>query len=155
MKTTLLSIALTFVIVTTASSTTIRFSEVCPKDTPDSISMPLKHKDQTEVLFVKNAVIASDKDIQSAFYFKDDQGGGISMTLFPESAKRFDDAIKDLRGHRLAIIVDDNLISAPTLQTTHLNGRVQITGNFSEEEAKKIASNLSQKKTEQGAAANP
>jgi preprotein translocase subunit SecD len=155
MKTTLASLVTILTIAATGISATVRFSEVCAKGTPNSKSMQFENSGQTETLFIKDASIATDADIQSAASFKDNNGYGISITLFPESAKRFDDSIKNLRDQRLGIIIDDKLASAPTLRVTQFNGRLQITGNFSEETAKEVASSLNKKKTEQGAAANP
>jgi preprotein translocase subunit SecD len=137
------------------TATTIEFSEVCSEETPNSHSILLKHNDQNMVLFIKNQPLVTEKDIQSAFYFKDNYASGISITLFPESGKQFDDSIKDLKNHQIAIIINGKAISAPTLYETHFNGKLQITGNLSDEEAKKIAIDLNSKKTEQGAAANP
>jgi preprotein translocase subunit SecD len=154
-----MKIILTFIAIiltaAAATATTIEFSEVCSEETPKSHSLPIKHNDQNEILFIKNQPLITEKDIQSAFYFKDNYGAGISITLFPESGKQFDNSIKDLKNHRIAIIINGKAISAPTLYETHFNGKLQITGNLSDEEAKKIAIDLNSKKTEQGAAANP
>jgi preprotein translocase subunit SecD len=40
---------------------------------------------------------------------------------------------------QLAIVLDDEVQSAPTVETNNFNGEVQITGQFSEEEAKDLA----------------
>jgi preprotein translocase subunit SecD len=45
-------------------------------------------------------------------------------------------------GQQLAIIVDAEVISAPTIQEAITGGRGEITGSFSEQEAKDLATNL-------------
>ena len=155
MKTTLTSIILFLLILTSAESEIIRFSEVCADGTPNSTKLVLKDRNYAETLSVKNDVIASDSDIENVSFLKDEQGPVISLTFSKDSATRIDAAIKDLLGHRLAIIIDGKIVSAPVLRTSQLNGRVHITGNFSEEEAKSIAETFNHRKTEQGAAANP
>ena len=152
----ILTFLLTLAVVFTTSAiaeTTVRFSEVCAADTPKSTSMKSVSHDET--LQVKDAALITEKDIQSSFPFSDSQGWGVSITLTPESSKRFDDALQNLYGKRLAIIVDDKLVSAPTLMLKRANGKLQITGNFSESEARKISSDLNKNTVEQGAAANP
>ncbi len=61
-----------------------------------------------------------------------------------EGTKMFADITKGNVGKRFAIFVDDELISAPTIQAEITNGEAQITGNFTAEEAKSLASRLNE-----------
>jgi preprotein translocase subunit SecD len=162
MKIHLLAVAILTLVTTSGIADQLRVSFVCPDGAPDSSPMILKNKDHAETLSIENKSILSARDIQNAFVFKSIDHNDptwieycVSLTLFPKSADRFDNSIKGKQGGRLGIIINDALVSAPTLQTDHVKGRMIISGNFSEEEAQKIASGLTSKKTEQGAAANP
>ena len=51
----------------------------------------------------------------------------------------------ELKGKRLAILIDGRLITAPMIQETISGGEVQISGNFTKEEAEDIAKGLTPK----------
>jgi preprotein translocase subunit SecD len=132
-------------LVTCASafcSTEVRLSPAFSSDIPNTTKINDTYGDP---MYVSTTPLITNKDIQSASMFIDEQGPGISITLKPESAKRVDEALKSLYQQRLAIFVNEKLVSAPTLQTTHFGGRVQITSHFSKAEATKIASDLNGK----------
>ena len=54
----------------------------------------------------------------------------------------FSDVTTRLEGKQLAIVVDDRVISAPTVQSPITNGSGVITGNFTERSAKDLATQL-------------
>ncbi len=75
--------------------------------------------------------------------------GGISepqvnLKFNSEGAKLFADITKRNLGKRVAIFVDDKLVSAPTVQAEIVDGRAVISGNFEIEEAKKLAQQLNE-----------
>jgi len=59
-----------------------------------------------------------------------------------EGAKLFEELTERNKGKPLAIYIDNNLISAPIVQDKISGGRAQISGNFTIQEAKKLANNL-------------
>ena len=65
----------------------------------------------------------------------------IEFELTDAAGKRFGDVTRDNIGHRLAIILDGQLYSAPNIQS-EIDGNGQITGHFTEEEAQKLAAVL-------------
>ena len=72
------------------------------------------------------------------------QGGGdagwqISFTLTGEGSRRFAEVTQRLVGQRLAIVLDGVVQSAPVIEEAITGGQGQITGNFTEEEAKDLA----------------
>jgi preprotein translocase subunit SecD len=68
------------------------------------------------------------------------QGGWeVSFTLNGEGAKKFGDATTKLVGRQLAIVLDNIVISAPTVQNAITGGSGVITGNFTADEAKNLA----------------
>jgi len=72
---------------------------------------------------------------------------GISMQMNPTGAKKWrkitQDAIKESNNkRRVAIVLDNVVYSAPTVQSEIPNGSSSITGNFTQEDAKDIANIL-------------
>jgi preprotein translocase subunit SecD len=63
----------------------------------------------------------------------------VSLTFNSIGAKRFDSITAENVGQRLAIILDDNLYSAPRINERISGGRAQISGGFSYEEATDLA----------------
>lgn len=63
----------------------------------------------------------------------------VGLTFTEKGAKMFEEITKRNVGKPLAIYVDNQLISAPTVQQTITGGQAVITGNFSLDEAKKLA----------------
>jgi len=66
----------------------------------------------------------------------------VSLEFNDDGAKIFQDITKRNVGKRVAIYVDYNLLSAPTVQEEIPSGKARITGNFTLEEAKSLARNL-------------
>jgi preprotein translocase subunit SecD len=63
----------------------------------------------------------------------------VNFTLTKAGAKKFADATTRLVGKQLAIVLDGVVQSAPTVQSAITGGTGEITGNFSESEAKNLA----------------
>lgn len=63
----------------------------------------------------------------------------IHFTLNGEGAKKFGDFTAKAVGRRMAVVLDDKVYSAPVIQERIGGGRVQITGNFTLEEAHDLA----------------
>ncbi|MDR2915216.1 MAG: protein translocase subunit SecDF [Tannerella sp.] len=66
----------------------------------------------------------------------------VSMEMNAEGAKAWARLTKENIGSSVAIVLDDLVYSAPTVQVEITGGRSQITGNFSVEEAKDLANVL-------------
>jgi len=66
----------------------------------------------------------------------------VSLKFNQEGAKIFKDLTKKNLQKPLAIALDNEIISAPTVQSVIENGDAMITGNFTIEEAKKLALQL-------------
>ena len=66
----------------------------------------------------------------------------ISMTMTSEGARDWRRITGENIGNCVAIVLDDYVYSAPTVQSEIAGGRSQITGNFSLEEAKDLANIL-------------
>jgi len=66
----------------------------------------------------------------------------VTMVMNAEGAKAWARLTKDNIGQCVAIVLDDLVYSAPTVQAEITGGRSQITGDFSVEEAKDLANVL-------------
>ena len=66
----------------------------------------------------------------------------IDFALTDDGAKRFGETTRENVGHRLAIILDGELYSAPNIQSPIETGSGQITGNFTIETAMELANVL-------------
>ena len=66
----------------------------------------------------------------------------VSMTMNAEGAKAWARLTKENIGNSIAIVLDELVYSAPTVQNEITGGRSQITGQFSVEEAKDLANVL-------------
>ena len=63
----------------------------------------------------------------------------IHFYLTAEAGKKFGEVTRNNIGHRLAIILDGELYSAPNIQTAIELGEGQITGHYSDKEAHQLA----------------
>lgn len=100
-------------------------------------------KDEGETwLLVKRRPEISGEHVKQAFAFYDQQGWGVSLSLDAVGARLFDEIAAGHKGEQLAILLDGEVISAPTLNSSHYGGQAQITGNFDEKEARDLASAL-------------
>ncbi len=66
----------------------------------------------------------------------------IGIVFNSEGGDLFAKITKDNLGKQLAIVLDDNVISAPTIQGEIIGGKAQITGQFSIQEANNLARSL-------------
>ncbi len=67
----------------------------------------------------------------------------VSIQFDDEGAELFEKLTSENIGKTLAIYIDEILISAPVVQERISGGRAQITGNFTVDEARDLARNLS------------
>lgn len=125
--------------------TTVRFSAVCEDGYPDSKEMTMKARNSgtTEKLSVLNEPIITEKDIQKAKVAPEGGKFNIVITLKPTGQTKLNAGVADLLNKQLAIIVNDELVSAPVLRSVKFASMVQISGDFTEAQATKIAQDLS------------
>ena len=95
-----------------------------------------------DTVFLHPTVIASSDDIASAAVVSDHDGQPtISVNFNEDGAEKIAKATSENRGKRIAIVVDQNVLSAPKIFAT-ISNRAQITGNFTIQEAVRIANSL-------------
>lgn len=86
-------------------------------------------------------VVLTGSDVADAQAFQNTQAGGfgVSLDLKGEGPKKFADATAKYLGRQIAIQLDDQVISAPVVQSVIDSGKAQITGNFTAAEAQRLA----------------
>ena len=102
----------------------------------------IEGKEQTMRLLVKQRPDLTGDRVTSANAFYDVQGYGVAMKLDGEGAKQFGDLTANNVGQRLAIMLDGDVQSAPSIRQPIYGGEAVITGRFSDEEARNLASVL-------------
>ncbi len=96
---------------------------------------------EAKYLVKKRPEISGDH-VASAYAYFDQQGYGVSLRLNSEGARLFDELAEAHFEQPLAILLDGEIQSAPILKTRHFGGMAQITGNFTEKQARDLASIL-------------
>jgi preprotein translocase subunit SecD len=87
--------------------------------------------------------VVTGRDLKNARRSVDYQTNtpNVSFTLKPEAASRFQQATRENIGRQLGIVLDNQVVSAPTIQGA-IYDQGQITGRFSLEEAQDLAIKL-------------
>ena len=92
-----------------------------------------------EVLLTGDMVAAAEKQVGSV-----DEFSGtvpyVALEFNEEGKKRFAEVTEANIGNVIHIVMDDEIISSPVVQTTITDGHAMITGQFSGEEAEELAS---------------
>ena len=102
----------------------------------------IEGKEQTLRLLVKQRPDLTGERVTAANPFYDVQGYGVAMKLDSEGGKMFGDLTAANVGQRLAIMLDGDVQSAPSIRQPIYGGEAVITGRFSDEEARNLASVL-------------
>nr|WP_294849704.1 protein translocase subunit SecD [uncultured Sphingomonas sp.] len=100
--------------------------------------------DGTGAIAVQRRTIVSGEQLVKATQAYDENGRpAIDFTFNTTGAKRFGRVTQENIGKPFAIILDNKVLSAPTIQSPILGGKGQITGSFTVEEASQLAVSLS------------
>lgn len=87
------------------------------------------------------ATVLDGKDVEKAGVATQQQQGGyiVTLKLKGQGPEKFAKATKDNIGKRIAIMLDEEVISAPTVQSEITNGEAIITGNFDAKSATQLS----------------
>ena len=95
--------------------------------------------DQDKVLVRKDAVLTGTHLKDAAVGFDEYGQALVQLEFDSQGAKIFEKVTSRHVGTRLAIILDGKIHSAPVIREPIPNGKAQITGNFTDEEARDLA----------------
>jgi len=98
----------------------------------------------TKAVYLHNDAIVSNGDILQARVVagKDAEHFNVAVVLTPDGARRMLAATTGHIGRPVAILVDNDLIAAPTVRSA-IAGEALITGDFSRADAERIAAGIS------------
>jgi len=96
---------------------------------------------EERLLVKKKADLGGDRVSGSNAEY-DQQGWGVALRFDGVGAKKFGEITEANVGHRFAIVLDGVIFSAPVIRSAIYGGNAQITGNFTEEQARNLASVL-------------
>ncbi|WP_457600131.1 protein translocase subunit SecD [Hydrogenivirga sp.] len=111
--------------------------ELEKKLTKDTEILP--SKDGREWFLLDKVPVISGSDLKTAYITKDEFGApAVGFELKSEAAGKFGDFTSKNIGKRLAIVLEDKVVSAPVIRS-RISDRGQITGNFTPEEVRDLS----------------
>ena len=125
------------------------YSQTIVQDADGNASLSYVLNRSIDEIVADGCVVLNGSDIKSAeaVPYQDSQTGNtssycIDLLLNDEGKQKFADATTSAyqNGETIAIYYDGNIICAPTVNGALTDGRAQITGNYSYEDAEKLAS---------------
>ena len=124
----------------------MRLKEAISGNVPEGYVLKQLDKEEgTEPILLEDKVALNGETVADARVDFDQTGFGqpyISLKFNSQGAKQFGKITKDNVNRRLAIIMDDKVLSAPNINEPILGGNAQITGRFSYEEASILSLSL-------------
>ena len=119
----------------------LTFRFVVKTDEPSFGSEKLLFEDGTEEVIVSKRIILSGDNLVDANPRMDTQSNQtvVSFSLDRVGAKKFGKATTSGVGKRLAIVLDNKIISAPVIREAIVGGSGQITGDFTFQSATDLA----------------
>jgi preprotein translocase subunit SecD len=94
---------------------------------------------KSPILVYKKTLLTGDRLKEAKVGIDQFNKPAISITFDSEGARIFDRITADNVGKQLAIVLDGDVHSAPRIQDRISGGNAQITGNFTHDEAAKLA----------------
>jgi preprotein translocase subunit SecD len=95
-------------------------------------------------VYLHDEVVVDETDVDSAFVTAQNGRPAIELLLTPEGSRKFEELTGQNVGKRCAMILNGKVESAPRIMARISAGRAIVAGSFSEPEARRIASALSQ-----------
>lgn len=86
--------------------------------------------------------LQGDAIVSASSEFDNMKGSVVNMTMSDKGARDWANITKDNLGRSIAIVLDENVYSYPTVNTQITGGSSEITGNFTPEEANDLANLL-------------
>ena len=118
------------------------FKEALEGKIPDGYTIKHTKGSDSVPLLIENEVALSGEMVSDALVDFDSTGFNqpyISLVLSGKGAKIFEELTRNNIGRRLAIILDDQVYSAPSINEVIPGGKAQITGQFTYDESVLLA----------------
>ncbi len=91
----------------------------------------------------KTVILKGSSDVKSATAsYNTENGYYVSLKLTSSGTSKFAEATQRLQGKTISIWMDDDMISAPTVNQAITTGDAMISGNFTSEEATSLANKI-------------
>ena len=103
---------------------------------------PNGKKPEPERLLVKKKADLGGERVSGSNAYFGNEGWGVQLRFDSDGAKLFGEITEKSKGYRFAIVLDGAVQSAPVIRDAIYGGSAQITGRFSEQEARGLASVL-------------
>lgn len=104
----------------------------------NSASRVVSGMDGGEYVISRKSVVGGENLVDSQVSFQD--GGAVVSFKFDNvGGRKFGEVTKNNIGRQLAIVLDNEVISAPVIQSAIMGGSGVITGNFTSEDANELA----------------
>jgi len=101
-----------------------------------------KGKPREERLLVKKKADLGGDRVSASNAYYGNEGWTVQLKFDSEGAKKFGQITEQYKGYRFAIVLDGVIQSAPVIRDAIYGGDAVITGSFTEEEARGLASVL-------------
>jgi SecD/SecF fusion protein len=105
-------------------------------------TIPGTQKPKEERLLVKKKADLGGDRVSASNAYYGNEGWTVQLKFDSEGAKQFGRITEQYKGHRFAIVLDGVIQSAPVIRDAIYGGDAVITGRFTEEEARGLASVL-------------
>lgn len=106
----------------------------------DSVLVPMQESPGQQMLLFKEVVVSGDELVDAQLGFDQQTGEPVVNFRFNATgARRFGQVTRDNVGRPFAIVLDNEIISAPVIREPILGGSGQISGNFAPAEATQLA----------------
>ena len=138
----LMTLCLALGTVASAAEPAIEIRRVVPAQTQDAVARPLNG----EELWLEPTASFDSHDIQSAAAVQSQDQWTVFIAFTPGAAARFGTYSKDHIGSRLALLSRGQILSAPVLREAITGGTLQISGNFTQDAALKLAQAINSEK---------
>lgn len=93
----------------------------------------------SQYVVTRKAAVGGENLTDAQVTFQDAGRPAVSFSFNTSGGRRFGEVTKNHVGEQLAIVLDNEVISAPTIQGAITGGKGVITGNFSAQEAQNLA----------------
>ncbi len=97
---------------------------------------------ETDAFYLHEEVLMDNRDVESASVTMWGDHPAVEILFTPQGGEEFARLTSENVGKRMAIIVNGRLVTAPIIRASVTSGRAIINGEFTEDEAQRIARGL-------------